>query len=127
AVRAAGPRARRDLRQFAGRLVGPRWRYHGCDLANRRISSFTLEGELTGEVSIRVPQRHYVTGTTVRPGMPELSVTYRAVGRGLPRPGEPATSGYSAARVDATSGEITDLAPLPDPPPPPPAARARRD
>lgn len=54
-------------------------------------------------------------------GGAELYLTLRRFR--APRPGEPATSGYSVARVDATSGEITALAPLPDTPPLPPGAR----
>src|SRR5690606_41433936 len=54
-------------------------------------------------------------------GGAELYLTLRPFR--APRPGEPAASGYSVARVDATSDEITALAPLPATPPAPPAAR----
>jgi hypothetical protein len=101
--------------------LGPDGAIMVADLANRRISSFTLDGELTRMVSMRVPPGRYVFESTVRPGAPELYVTLRS-GR-VPRPGEPATSGDSVARVDATSGEITALVPLPETPPLPPGGR----
>ncbi|HEX7090829.1 MAG TPA: hypothetical protein VF192_11885 [Longimicrobiales bacterium] len=104
--------------------LGPDGSIMVADLANRRISSFTLEGELTRMVSMRVPPGRYVFESTARPGAPELYVALRS-GR-VPRPGEPATSGDSVARVDAASGEVAPLAPLPDTPPLPPGGRPGR-
>src|SRR5690606_12498020 len=119
-----GPPGRRGLRPLGSAAPAaplevpcpaPR-RVHDCTASSR--SEMDPGGDSPKRIHCEIPLAACRGGDL---GGAELYLTLRPFR--APRPGEPATSGYSVARVDATSDEITALAPLPDTPPLPPGAR----